>query len=227
MGPGEGEGSQDASSCVPGTHHWLRCRPPHSPVRPSGRPTCSSTLGWRRTSGRARLAGAFWGPGHRPHPRGDGVRPPRSGRGASWSPLRWRDAAAGCHTKAAAGRRGGAGRGRGRQEGAGAAAAEIKPPRRPVGWCCGCSGARAARVPAAALSSLRAPTATWGSKRGRVSTGCAVPATGRRAGTVLRASPRPGAGAGTFSGRWSHGCERARISRPYPPRVGPFRCARD
>lgn len=81
MGPGKGEGSQDVSSCVPGTHHWLRCRPLYSPTRPSGRPTCSSTPGWRHTSGRARLAGAFWGPGHRPHPRGGGIRPPRVRQG--------------------------------------------------------------------------------------------------------------------------------------------------
>lgn len=104
------------------------------PTGSPGRPTCSSTRGWRHTSSLARLAGAFWGPELPfPHP-GRGRHPATAGR-AGGRP----EVPCGAETLRPAAtqrrrREGGAGRagGRGRQEGAGAAAA-IKPPRRPAG----------------------------------------------------------------------------------------------
>lgn len=143
-------------SVIPITCRTAHCRPPphpqttrpasqghttgfgvaHSsplPIRSSGRPTCRSTPGWRRTSSPARLAGAFWGPDlHRPQREGS-IRRPRVRQGGR------PEVPCGAETLRPAAtqrrrREGGAGRagGRGRQEGAGAAAV-IKPPRRLAG----------------------------------------------------------------------------------------------
>lgn len=223
-------------SVIPITCRTAHCRPPpypqttrpasqghttgfgvaHSsplPIRSSGRPTCSSTPGWRRTSSPARLAGAFWGPDlHRPSERAaSGDR--GSGRGASLSPLRCRDLAAGCHTKAAAGRRGGAGRGAGEAGRGGGGGGDKAPalPGRLVQWLHRSAGCKRHHrlSPTAAPTSFPAPAATWGSKRGRVSTGCRIPAARKGARNCPPGSAATGAGAGTFSSRHGPRCERS------------------
>lgn len=103
--------------------------------------------------------------------------------------------------------RGGPGAGEAGRGGGGGGGGDKAPaqPGRLVLWLHGSAGLHASPppvppTPAAALSSLRAPTATWGSKRGRVSTGCAVPAAGRGAGDRPRGCAATGRRGGNFLG---------------------------
>lgn len=153
--------------------------PPSQHTR-SRRPTCASAPAGAAPRG-LRVSGRFPGAAPRGGPAGDRVREPRAGAGRPGVRARGRSGPP--HTKAAAGRRGGAGRGRGRQEGAGAGRAAIKPPPPPrqprsrpgadgCSCCAACAGA-AARSPPDSPSRRRAalPAPTPAPRRHRLRLG--------------------------------------------------------
>lgn len=192
---------------VPRTHLWFRCRPllstpPHVHL--------DDPRVARPRVGTAPRAGSVWpvlsgDPDTAPTPRGGGIRRPRVRQGGVLeSPAVQRRCGRLPH-KGGGGKagRGGPGAGEaGRGGGGGCDDKAPAPPGRLVLWLHGSAGCtRPRRLSlAAALSSLRAPAATWGSKRGPVSTGCAVPAAGRGAGDCPRGCTATRRRGGNFLG---------------------------